>query len=421
MASSKKNRAKAPAAQKSTARAAAAGAKKKSTTKKTRRRARKGAAPARVADGVPALALEGHTPWVADHAAASQEPEGSRRFGFIGCGRCGGRLVEALWRRGYGRVLVLHTRPQAYEACPLGQGHKLLLEAGTQGAGKDMALGRRAFEQGREAVLEATQRLFGGVVDHVMIALGGGGGTGGGAVLPLLEMLRAEAKALGLADPGTTIGVLCTLPTAARASVPHVADNARSVTGELTAQAAAGRLSPLVFIDNDRISRMYPDLIVSDFLPTINETTSGLFDIFNRLSAVVSGRTSFGAAAYEALLRAGGCAVMGLATLDPNLDERDLVEEVCAQVPGTLLADGFRLQSASAVGVLAVGGGGALAGDPGLRHRLAKALDALKGLMPEATFRRAVLEDDRPGLRIYTFISGLEAPAERLARLVPAA
>ena len=426
MAASKKRRTKAAGAAGKTTTRATAGSRRKKTARAEaggrRSRTRTGAAnkqSARLPESVPALALEGHTPQVAGCAALPGEPHGSIRFGFVGCGRCGSRMIEALRRLGYRRCLAIHSHPAAWEECTLPEHDKLLLECGPKGAGKDLERGRTVVETHRESIAEALERVFAGQVDQVIVALGCGGATGGGGIAPLLELLRCGAKRLGLSEPATRIGCLCTLPTSAESSVPQVAANAATVFGELTGLAASGRLSPLVVIDNDRVSRMYPELTVARFLPTINETAAGLFDIFNRLSALGSGASSFGSRAYRDLLRVGGCTVMGLATLDPAADEAQLAGRVLAQVPGTLLADGFQMETARAVGVLAVAGGGILSAS--LCDRVGTALKTLEGLTGKARFHASILEDDRPGLRLYTMMGGLGAPTERMARLKAAA
>lgn len=426
MAASKKKRTRAAgAAKKTTARAAGGSRKKKSTrgTAAARRPRTRTAEPrtpsARLAESVPALALEDHTPRDAGAAAVPGDPEGSLRFGFVGIGRCGSRMVEALRQLGYGRTIAIHTHPAAWEECALPDHDKLLLECGPKGVGKDLERGRSAVEAHREPIAGALERVLAGQVDQVVVALGCGGGTGGGGVAPLLELLRSRAEPLGLSEPGSQIGCLCTLPTSGESSAPQVAANAAEVFGELTAMASAGRLSPLVVVDNDRVNRMYPELTVARFLPTINETAAGLFDIFNRLSTLASGASGFGARPYRDLLRMGGCTVMGLATLDPAAEGAALAGRVLAQVPGTLLADGFQMETARSVGVLAVAGGGIL--DASLRSRIEGALKAIEGVTGKARFFASILEDDRPGLRLYTMMGGLAAPAERMARLKSAA
>ncbi|MHC4107940.1 MAG: FtsZ/tubulin family protein [Planctomycetota bacterium] len=426
MAASKKKRTKAAGTAKKTAARAAGGSRKKKTKRGTaggrrpRTRATETrAASARLNESVPALALEGHTPQDAGTAALSGEPQGSMRFGLVGIGRCGSRMIEALRRLGYRRCMAMHTHPAAWEECALPEHEKLLLECGPRGAGKDLERGRSAVETHRESIAGALERVLAGQVDQVIVALGCGGGTGGGGIAPLLELLRSRAEPLGLSEPGHQIGCLCTLPTSAESSAPQVAANAAKVFGELTAMAASGRLSPLLVVDNDRVNRMYPELTVARFLPTINETTAGLFDIFNRLSALGSGASSFGSRAYRDLLRMGGCTVMGLATLDPAADEAALAGRVLAQVPGTLLADGFQMETARSVGVLAVAGGGILTAS--LRNRIEGALKTIEGITGKARFCASILEDDRPGLRLYTMMGGLGAPAERMARLKSAA
>ena len=149
-------------------------------------------------ESVPTLALEGHTPQVTGSAIPPGEPEGSLRYGFVGCGRCGSRMVEALRRLGYRRCLAIHTHPTAWEECTLPEPDKLLLPCGPRGAGKDLEQGRAAVIAHRDLIAEALERVLAGEVDQVVIALGCGGATGGGGIMPLMELLRSQAKRFGL-------------------------------------------------------------------------------------------------------------------------------------------------------------------------------------------------------------------------------
>ncbi len=370
---------------------------------------------------IPTLALEDYTPQTARAEGVKDKSQGSTKFGWVGSGQCGGRFTKAFYDLGYRKVLALNTASQDLDDLDLPSSQKLLMDIGRKGAGKDMSRGRQAAIQYRQEIIHAVERIFSENVDHVMLVFGCGGGTGGGSAFPLIDTIRACAKHFGLSDANRRMGVLCTLPTAGEAASPKVASNAKNVMAYLTDLASDAEISPLIIIDNEKISRMYPGLTVKDFWPTINNTVSGLFDIFNRLSALSSPYTSFDSVDYQSILECGGCTVMGVTKVPKYTGRFDLSEAMKANLTKTLLADGFHLETAKVVGAIVAGGREIFASTPGLQDSINHAFDVLADLTGNATIHRGIFEDDKPSLRVYTMIGGLDSPAERLEQLREAA
>jgi len=143
-----------------------------------------------------------------------------------------------------------------------------------------------------------------------MVGFGAGGGTGSGSVVGLIEIAKRYARYIGLKNPDKKVGVVMTLPTVGEASSPLVAENAYNVACELSQMASAGKISPLIIVDNDKINKMYPGMTVKSFWPSINNTVASLFDIFNRLSALSSRYTDNIDYAFDVLSEITGQATI---------------------------------------------------------------------------------------------------------------
>ena len=78
----------------------------------------------------------------------------------------------------------------------------------------------------------------------------------------------------------------------------------------------------LGIIDNSKIERLYKGLIVKQFWPTVNNTISGLFHVFNVLTSNPSPYTSFDPTDYSSVLRCGGVMVLGVAKIKDIEDEQ---------------------------------------------------------------------------------------------------
>jgi cell division GTPase FtsZ len=367
---------------------------------------------------VPTLALEEYSPQEAPSKGAKDTNRGSTKFGWIGTGQCGGRLVKAFSELGYAKTLAMNTAYHDLDELRLPQNQKILMDIGRKGAGKDMSRGQQAAIQYRQEIIHSVEQTFSDNVDHIMLALGCGGGTGSGSVLPLIDTIRTCAKHIGLRNPERRIGVLCTLPTDGEAASPKVGRNAYESLQELTRMAMNGEISPLIIVDNEKISRMYPGLTVREFWPTINTTVAGLFDIFNRLSALSSPYTAFDSVDYQSIMQSAGCMIMGLTKVDYFQRRYDISEAMKNNLSKTLLAGGFNLDTARVAGSVVVGGKKIMANTPGLQDSINHAFDVLTDVTGQATVHRGIYEDQKDSLRVYTIIGGLDAPTERMEELL---
>jgi len=181
--------------------------------------------------------------------------------------------------------------------------------------------------------------------------------------------------------------------------------------------AAKGQISPLIIIDNEKISRMYPGKTVREFWPSVNNTVAGMFDIFNRLSSLSSPYTTLDPVDYQSILKAGGCAIMGLTRVEKFRDRFALSSAVKQNLEKTLLSNGFDLSTAKVAGCIVVGGKQMMANTPNLQDNINFAFDVLADLTGNATIHRGIYEDGRETLRVYTIIGGLDFPTSRVEEL----
>lgn len=363
---------------------------------------------------LPRLALEDFVPAPTNHKGIPDTHTGSIRYAWIGAGQCGGRLVRSLYTLGYRKALAVNTTAHDLALLELPDRHKFVMDIGSKGAGKDMTRGNEAVTRHRQQVLHHAEQIFGQDIDHIMICFGAGGGTGSGSAVGLIDLARNYIRHTRAMNPAKGVGVMMTLPTTGEAKSPLIAHNAYKVAAELADMAARGLISPLIIIDNAKISDMYPNLTVREFWPTINSTVTSLFDIFNRLSALPSRYTSFDQADYYSVVTAGGCCIMGLTQVTEFKDKFSLSAGVKDNLEKTLLADGFDLKTSQVAGAIAVGGSNLMKTIPGLQDNIDYAFDTLADITGDATIHRGIYEDGRNTLRVYTIIGGLNAPEARM-------
>lgn len=370
---------------------------------------------------LPTLELEQYEPNIEPEAGVRDRIKGSTRYAWIGGGQCGGRIVKSFYDLGYRKVLAVNTTHHDLDLLDIPAGQKFLMDIGEKGAGKDMERGREAVQQYQQEILHLTRQTFGQEVDHIMVCVGAGGGTGGGSATGLIEVAKRYARYIGLSNPDKKVGAVMTLPTVGEASSPMVAQNAHDVASELSKMASKGMISPLIIVDNEKISKLYPGMTVKSFWPSINSTVAGLFDIFNCVSALSSRYTSFDPVDYHSIMEAGSCTIMGLTKVSKFNDRFAISQAVKKNLEKTLLASGFTLSTAKVAGCIVVGGKKMMAEVKGLQDNINYAFDVLSEITGKATIHRGIYEDGRNSLRVYTIIGGLDAPKQRLQELLSCA
>jgi cell division GTPase FtsZ len=366
---------------------------------------------------IPGLAFGQSEPNVGEETGVRDQREGAIRYAWIGAGQCGGRLVKSFYDLGYKKVLALNTNSRDLGLLGIPRGQKLLMDIGRESTARDMRKGAKSVQQYKRDIFYLVRQTFGTQVDHIMVCFGAGGGTGGGSVLELIEIAKRYARHIGLKDPNKSVGVVMTLPAGSGIGSPRVAQNAHKVAAQLSQMAAAGKISPLIIVDNDKTKKLCPRMTIDSFWSGINWTFANLFSVFNRLSALSSHYNSFYASDYVSIMGCGGCLVMGRSKVDRLDDPFAISEAVKRSLERTLFAHGLDLSSAKAGGCVVVGGRELMANVRGLRDGVNYAFDIMAEMTGLATIYRGIYEDNRDSLRVYTIIGGLDSPTARLNEL----
>lgn len=364
---------------------------------------------------IPELPLETEVSVVSEEV--TDESGGAAVYAFIGGGQGGGRLVESFYRLGYRKSLAVNTAKQDLSSLQLPEEQKLLLNAGEQGAGKDMRIGEKAAEAGQQELYDLMLRKL-GKVDHVFVCVGAGGGSGGGSSLVLVETAKKYLRYIGLDDVDQRVGVIVALPTNGECASPAVSKNAHTLVTALCGLAEQKLLSPLIFVDNDKVQKLYPNLTVQKFWSTVNDTVAGLFHIFNVIPTKETPYTVFDAADYGSIMRAGGCMIMGVTNVKDPKASNSVGTAIKSNMERTLLADGFDLRTATHAAAVVLGGQRIFAETAGLMGAIEGGFDALAVVTGDAMVHRGIYEDSKDRLNVYTLVGGLSSPDKRIKSLL---
>jgi len=330
----------------------------------------------------------------------------SLKFAFIGSGEGGGRLAATFGRMGY-PAAAINTTEADLGRLRLPGSQKLVLPIAAGGAGQEPELGRQAVLVHQDRV-RSFLRAMTLEADHVVLCIGGGGGTGTGSLPELVRLLRALKR---------PVGVIYTLPRDVEGTAVKV--NALRALSQVYQMAEGGEISPLVLVDNNRIGELFPEVSLARFWPKANQFLADLWDAFNRLSMRESEfYSALDGTDYLRLLSAGKCAALGYAEVVDLKSPVGLARAMSEAVHGGLLAGGFDLSTASAVGTIVVGSANTL------RHLPAAYLD--NGLRVVGEIMRGgyafsgVYADSGvyARLKLYVLFSGLDLPLERVQELV---
>jgi cell division GTPase FtsZ len=346
-------------------------------------------------------------PVVEEKKVVSDEVEVAYKFCFVGSGQGGSRLAETFHGLGYRKVCAVNTAKQDLNTVKLE--NKLCI--GDGGAGKDPAVAKEVFDSKKEDVLDFMRYSFGDDFDRVFICVGAGGGTGAGTLAPLVETSKELQETVGIKN--NKVGVIVALPKNSEGK--RVNANAYKTLKEAYDLVEAGDVSPLIIVDNERISKLYPGLVVSSFWQTANRSMAGLFHLFNLTAAKDSTYSAFDSKDYLSILDSG-LMVFGASPVKDWSDPVSISRSVRDNLKGNILSGGINLGSGTCAGVVIVGGKEALDNVP--QSNLDQAYAQLSRILkPNSTVHRGIYSGDKDGLTVYSCIGGLEEPKEKLEEL----
>jgi cell division GTPase FtsZ len=362
---------------------------------------------------LPKLDLEHYEPDVKEASGVEDRGEHSTRYGWIGVGQCGGRLVNTLYDVGYENVLAVDTTGAELDLVEIPENQKFLMYIREKGPGTDVERCEEAVEGHKQGILSVARQIFGTGVQHIMVCFGAGGATSSGSIAGLIEIAKRYARSIGLENPIKKVGVVMTLPALGKVR-SEVVENSYRIASQLSKMAEAGKISPLIIVDNNKVNNSNCGMTTKSLWNHINTTFVSLFDIFNRLSASSSQYTSFDPFHYRSIMQTGGCVTMGVSRVD-KFDGRFVVSEAVENgLHKTLCASGFDLSTAKEAGCIIVGGKDVMTTVKGLPDKIESAFDVLSEITGQATVHRGIYEDDSDCLMVCTIVGGLSSPADRL-------
>jgi cell division GTPase FtsZ len=187
------------------------------------------------------------------------------------------------------------------------------------------------------------------------------------------------------------------------------------LSNEQISWSRKGIVSPLIVVDNEKITKMYPSLSVTKFWHTANMSVAGVFHLFNMISAKDSSYTSFDKTDYETVLESGNL-IFGTSKVKDYSDPISVARSVRENLKNNLLSGGFDLKTGNMAAAVAIASTETLDNIP--ESSLDAAFDQLNRLLGEgSTVHRGVYSGNKPDLTIFTTVGGLAKPTEKIEEL----
>jgi cell division protein FtsZ len=340
--------------------------------------------------------------------------DSAMRMAFIGAGQGGGRIAQAFWDLGYRRVVAVNTTDQDLESLTIEK--KMVIGGGARGgAGKDPSEGTAAARESFEDIMDLMLRSWGEKVEQVYVCVGAGGGSGTGSWPILVDAVREYCKSTNIEKPlAQHIGVIMTIPK--RSEGARVQANGLAALNQALQMLEAKKISSLILVDNARIHELFPGLPVKKFWQVANQNFAAVLHTLNLLAAQKSEYSTFDKADFRSIVR-NGLMIFGMTRVAKWQGKEDISQAIRQNLKGTLLAEGFDLSTAKMAGAVVVAHDDIMAEVP--MENLDYAMNSLgRALGNEGvTLHSGIYEGAQPGMRVFTIISGLEAPTARLAEL----
>ena len=329
---------------------------------------------------------------------------GSLDFGVIGSGQCGGRLAKSFYDIGYKKSIALNTAVADLNPLGLPPIHKLRIGS-LEGSGKSMDKGAKAAEESSQAIFDKMKAVF-GTVDKIIICVGFGGGTGAGSCPVLIAIARKYLEFIENVDPKQNVIIVAALPTSGELKSVVVEKNNETVKKMMFDIAEQNEVGPIILIDNSRIEKLYRGIPPAKFWPTVNDTITQLFQIFNYLSKQDSSYTSFDREDYKTVLTTPGLAALGVTKVEIK-DGTELSLALQSNLKKTLLADIVDYSTAKEASCVVVVGENLM--ETMSMDDINYGFDTIANLIGNANVHRGLYDTSGEAIRAYTLITGMKA------------
>lgn len=339
--------------------------------------------------------------------------ESAVKMAFVGAGQGGGRIAQAFYDMGYRRVCAVNTTNQDLESLTMPQ--KRVIGNNRGGAGKDPEQGTLAAKESFEDIMDLLMRAWGEGVEQMFVCVGAGGGSGTGSWTVVLDAMKEYAKSTNIEKPiPKHLGVIMTLPK--RSEGARVQKNALIAVQAAIEMVEKKQISSLILVDNGKIHDLFPGLPVKQFWQVANRNFAAVLHTFNLLAAQDSAYNTFDRADFRSVLR-NGLLIFGMTKVSRWDGKEDISQAVRMNLKNSLLADGFDLAKADMAGAIVVAHDNILSDIP--MENIDYAFNSLGRTLGNEgiTLHNGIYEGRQEGMRVFTIVSGLQPPKERLKEL----
>lgn len=339
--------------------------------------------------------------------------ESAVQMAFIGAGQGGGRIAQAFYDMGYRRVCAVNTTQQDLSSLTIKD--QLVIGKNRGGAGKDPEQGKLAAKESYEEIMDLLMRSWGDGVEQMFVCVGAGGGSGTGSWPVLVKAMREFGDSTNIEKPVEKhLGIIMTMPKRSEGS--RVQQNALIALRQAIELVEADKISTLIIVDNAKIHELYPGLAVKQFWTVANQNFAAILHTFNLLAAKDSQYNTFDKADYRSVIR-NGIMIFGMTRVEEWEHKEDISKAIRQNLTGSLLADGFDLSKANMAGAIVVAHDDVLSEVP--MENIDYAFNSLgRSLGNEGiTLHSGIYEYNKPGMMVFTIVSGLAPPQARFEEL----
>lgn len=333
------------------------------------------------------------------------EKDRSLKFACVGLGQAGGRLAAEFYKLGYAAVAI-NTAQQDLVHIGVPNRKKMLLDLGLSGAGKSLERGEEAIVQYSDEITSFLESELVGDSEMIFVAFSGGGGSGSGGAEKMIEILSKFGKPLAC---------LYVLPLTTDDSVAK--KNSLVTLAKLARLSKTNVISSLLIVDNSRIETLLGHLSQDKFWATANESIVKPIHIFNTLTNTASQYTSLDSSDFGKVLTTGDISLIGSFEVEDYEEETALAEAAVKSFASNMLAEGFDLKGTRTCGIIVTGR------KESLDKVSANSLNYMYHMISEqtnsaATYRGMyVVDNGNSNIKIYSWLSGLGLPVERINSL----
>ena len=328
-------------------------------------------------------------------------------FAFVGAGQGGSRIAETFQKIGYKRVAAINTAQQDLNSVTV-ENKKCI---GQGGAGKDHSVAAKLFKENKEDVIDFLKYSFGEKFDKIFVCAGAGGGTGAGMTEDLIYTCK-EIQETNKSE-SNKVGLFLALPKYSEGK--KVCENAINVLEKAYKLVEDGVVSPLIVVDNEKITKMYPSLAVSKFWQTANMSIAGIFHLFNLISSKDSSYTSFDKKDYQTVLESGAM-IFGTSKVKDWKDAVAISRSVRENLKNNLLCGGFDISTGNIAAAVAMANTDILDELP--ESHLDQAFEQLNRMLGAgSTLHRGVYSSNKNELNIFTAVANLGKPEDKINEL----